>query len=348
MKDNELHISFKKSKSEEINNERLSDLSSAYHHFLEIHYIELNEKKKSELYSILYFALSMIVTGINHFHFKYMKKAVGFDNYNEFSFVLLRCIFIILINFFKMNYNKETINPISQLIYINWFWIRNLSQFLSVIPMLYLVSFFRVSTATCFVSMSPAVIIIMSCLILKEKFYWRYVYGILICFFGVILIVSNDYQKEKSSNNKTGILYLIEGFLLGCFQLFNVALLRVSSKALVKKKINNNTQLIYPSLTCIVLSSLSFIFLGIEFKHGKWLIFHSFINSIIWIISTILMLLSFGGVDLIKTTALNYLNIVTVFFLGVLILGESVHFTDILGSLIILGYNIFNIAYPPK
>ena len=321
MKDNELHISFKKSKSEEINNERLSDLSSAYHHFLEIHYIELNEKKKSELYSILYFALSMIVTGINHFHFKYMKKAVGFDNYNEFSFVLLRCIFIILINFFKMNYNKETINPISQLIYINWFWIRNLSQFLSVIPMLYLVSFFRVSTATCFVSMSPAVIIIMSCLILKEKFYWRYVFGILICFFGV---------------------------LFGCFQLFNVALLRVSSKALVKKKINNNTQLIYPSLTCIVLSSLSFIFLGIEFKHGKWLIFHSFINSIIWIISTILMLLSFGGVDLIKTTALNYLNIVTVFFLGVLILGESVHFTDILGSLIILGYNIFNIAYPPK
>ena len=60
------------------------------------------------------------------------------------------------------------------------------------------------------------------------------------------------------------------------------------------------------------------------------------------------MLLSFGGVDLIKTTALNYLNIVTVFFLGVLILGESVHFTDILGSLIILGYNIFNTAYPPK
>jgi drug/metabolite transporter (DMT)-like permease len=328
-------------------NYRESTLSSAYNHLLEIEG-ETPSKTKSELHSTLLFALSMIVTGINHFHFKYMKKSIGLQNYNEFSFVLIRCIFIIGINYIKMLYNKETINPFSKLKNNIWFWIRNLVQFFSVIPMLYLVSFFRVSTASCFVSMSPAVIIIMSCVILKEKFYWRYVIGIIICFSGVILIVSNDYQKEDSSNKKSGILYLIEGFFLGCFQLMNVALLRVSSKVLVKEKINNNAQLIYPSLTCIILSSFSFFILDVEFKYGKWLIFHSFLNSIIWLVSTILMLLSFGGVDLIKTTALNYLNIVTVFFLGVLILGESVHFTDILGSLIILGYNIYNTAFPPS
>ena len=326
---------------------RESTLSSAYNHLIDIE-MEVSNQKKSELHSTLLFALSMIVTGINHFHFKYMKKSIGLENYNEFSFVLLRCIFIIGINLIKMFYNKETINPFSQLKKIYWFWIRNLVQFLSVIPMLYLVSFFRVSTASCFVSMSPAVIIIMSCVILKEKFFWRYVFGIIICFSGVILIVSNDYKNEDNSNKKGGILHLIEGFFLGCFQLMNVALLRVSSKILVKEKINNNAQLIYPSLTCIILSIFSFFFFGIEFKCGKWLIFHSFLNSIIWLVSTILMLLSFGGVDLIKTTALNYLNIVTVFFLGVLILGESVHLTDILGSLIILGYNIYNTAFPPS
>ncbi len=326
---------------------RESTLSSAYNHLIDIE-MEVSNQKKSELHSTLLFALSMIVTGINHFHFKYMKKSIGLENYNEYSFVLLRCIFIIGINLIKMFYNKETINPFSQLKKIYWFWIRNLVQFLSVIPMLYLVSFFRVSTASCFVSMSPAVIIIMSCVILKEKFFWRYVFGIIICFSGVILIVSNDYKNEDNSNKKGGILHLIEGFFLGCFQLMNVALLRVSSKILVKEKINNNAQLIYPSLTCIVLSIFSFFTIGIEFKYGKWLIIHSFLNSIIWLVSTILMLLSFGGVDLIKTTALNYLNIVTVFFLGVLILGESVHLTDILGSLIILGYNIYNTAFPPS
>ena len=102
------------------------------------------------------------------------------------------------------------------------------------------------------------------------------------------------------------------------------ALLRVSSKILVKEEINNNAHLIYPSLTCIVLSIFSFFIFGIEFKYGKWLIIHSFLNSIIWLINAILMSLSFEGVDLIKTTALNYLNIVTVFFRS-LILGESVH-----------------------
>ena len=150
---------------------RESTLSSAYNHLIDIE-MEVSNQKKSELHSTLLFALSMIVTGINHFHFKYMKKSIGLENYNEFSFVLLRCIFIIGINLIKMFYNKETINPFSQLKKIYWFWIRNLVQFLSVIPMLYLVSFFRVSTASCFVSMSPAVIIIMSYAIFKEKFFW--------------------------------------------------------------------------------------------------------------------------------------------------------------------------------
>ena len=334
-------------KLEEKSNNKISNIKSLQNHLIEIKSKSI-EEKKSELHSILLFTLSMIMNGINHFHFKYMKKSIGLENYNEFSFVCIRCIFIIILNYIKMYYNKETINPLSELIYLNWFWIRNLFQFFTVIPILFLVSFFRVSTASCFVSMAPAVIIIMSCIILKEKFYWRYVYGMLICFFGVILIIYNDYINEDTSNKKKGFIHLIEGFLIGCCQLIGAALHRVSCKVLVKLKVNDNAQLIYPSYTCIILSIFCFFVFKIDFKYGFWLIFHSFINAIIWLITTILMLISLKGVDLIKTTALNYVNIVTVFILGVVFLGEKVHITDVLGSLIILGYNVLNTVYPPK
>ena len=96
-------------KLEEKSNNKISNIKSLQNHLIEIKSKSI-EEKKSELYSILLFTLSMIMNGINHFHFKYMKKSIGLQNYNEFSFVLIRCIFIIGINYIKMLYNKETIN----------------------------------------------------------------------------------------------------------------------------------------------------------------------------------------------------------------------------------------------
>ena len=37
----------------------------------------------------------------------------------------------------------------------------------------------------------------------------------------------------------------------------------------------------------------------------------------------------------------------TVFVLSAMFLGEKVFFTDVLGSLLILGYNVYNSLYPP-
>ena len=60
-------------KLEEISNNKISNIKSFQNHLFEIKSKSI-EVKKSELYSILLFALSMVMNGINHFHFKYMKK----------------------------------------------------------------------------------------------------------------------------------------------------------------------------------------------------------------------------------------------------------------------------------
>ena len=103
---------------------------------------------------------------------------------------------IIGINIIKIYYNNETINPFSQLKTIYWFWIRNLVQFLSVIPMLYFVGFIESQLHLAFVSIPSSIIKIMSCIILKEKFFWRYVFGVIVYFSVAILIFSNEYKKK--------------------------------------------------------------------------------------------------------------------------------------------------------
>ena len=307
---------------------------------------------KSEYYYLGINVLSVITNGINHFHVKYMKQSIG-EGYDEYSFTIWRCLFILMVNYCFMRFKNETMTPFSQLKTNIWFWVRVIIQFVPLQPMLMLISFFRVSTATCFISMAPLAIVVMSCMLLGEKFFMRYIYGIFICFGGVLLIVMNE-KKEGSTGEDTKVkdsptLYtLVCGFLCGCAQLLAVAVHRVSSKVLVKQKIDMNTQLMYPSFACIVLSFIFIPLCGREFKCGFWLIFHSGLNCLIWLLSTILILVSFKGIELVKTTAIGYLNIVTVFILGVLFLGETIYLTDVLGSLLILGFNIYNTMYPPK
>ena len=108
-----------------------------------------------------------------------------------------------------------------------------------------------------------------------------------------------------------------------------------------------NTQLMYPSFACIVLSFISLLITGESLKFSFLLLFHCGINCLIWLLSTSLILMSFKGIELVKTTAIGYLNIVTVFILGVTFLGEHIYLTDVIGSLIILGFNIYNTMYPP-
>ena len=69
-------------------------------------------------------------------------------------------------------------------------------------------------------------------------------------------------------------------------------------------------------------------------------------NGAMWVLFTRLLILSLKGVDLNKTTAIGYITVVTVFILGAIFLGEKIHVTDVIGSLLILGFNVYNSMYP--
>ena len=63
--------------------------------------------------------------------------------------------------------------------------------------------FFRVSTCQCIVNSNPVIVLIISSFLLNEKFYPRYIVGIIVCFFGAFLIISNERKPThlKDDNN---------------------------------------------------------------------------------------------------------------------------------------------------
>ena len=97
--------------------------------------IETKEEPKSqrsELYYLMINALSVITNGINHSHFKCMKQIIGEAGYDEYSFTIWRCLFIMITNYFLMKYRKEQMTPFSELCHNRWFWTRMLIQFFAL------------------------------------------------------------------------------------------------------------------------------------------------------------------------------------------------------------------------
>jgi len=311
-----------------------------------------NQNTKDNFYSentsLLLYILSMAFYGMNNFHLKYIQFLFK-ENYDIFSFGIWRMITFTLVIKAIINYKKVEIVPLNKMKKntLIWLGVRSFGQFLSLLFFMRSLEDLRVGTANCFVSMNPAAILIISSILLKEKFHWRYPLGIGICFIGVLIIISNEInnsQIEIGNNNTTNIFL---GIFWGSLNLVMVALLSVSSKLLNEVNIGQENQCYYIGVSNVLCFAISIIFKG-KLKFSPLFILISASNSIILLTATFLIITALQGVDLNKTTALNYFVIVVSTFLSIVFLGEPLYFTDVLGSLIILGYNIYNSLNPIK
>ena len=65
-------------------------------------------EKHSVLYYLILNALSMIAMGVINFHFKLMKKIIGLQNYDEYSFSIWRSFWTMTIDIIAIYCMKET------------------------------------------------------------------------------------------------------------------------------------------------------------------------------------------------------------------------------------------------
>lgn len=321
-----------------------------------------NPPSISKKKGILLYSSAHIIYGINGFLIKYTSTLFGSD-FSMNSFFLWRSLATIFISLYYIKKNKNQITPLNQVQNLFWLSVRCLGQLLALASYITAISYLRVGTVSSLTSTSPVVVLILSTVILKEKFHMRYAYGIIICLIGTFLIISNERGKKHTAHEEldsldadlsdqfTHILEIIFGVLWGIVNLVVVAMLQVSSKILIKEKLGNDVQCYYLGLSNFIVTLIVLIFSIIFDSTPKILfdgvlIFWSFINALTFFLGTYCLIESMKGLDLSMATPLNYLNCVTVFVLGATILQESVYFTDLIGSMIIIGYNVLNTLYP--
>ena len=77
-------------------------------------------------------------------------------------------------------------------------------------------------------------------------------------------------------------------------------------------------------------------------------VLYAFSNGFLFYLANYCMAEALNIMPMNKFIPMNYLKVVFIFIFGFLILGEHVFFTDIVGSALIVGFQVYNVCYPIK
>ena len=305
---------------------------------------ELIKKRKNERFAYILGIIANLLWALNGVQIKTFRIYFP-DTYTDNSILFWRMFPVTVMGYIICKYYNIHIQTFSELKHLKWFLCRNALAYLFIIAWIKMYSYFRVSTITVIGGTTPILIIIISVFLIGEKFYIRYLLGVLLCIFGSSIIILNDRKPEA----KTQILNdnLFVGILLGITNVTLVALSLVGQKVLTKEGMDIHLQTFYFSAFNVVPAFIFGIFMdGLKFTHLKYITYVSS-NGLIFYSANYLNTLCFRYIAISKFQPITYLNIVFTFILSAILLGEPVYFSDIIGALIIIGFQYYNFVYPP-
>ena len=306
--------------------------------------------------------LALIATfflSLNCFYAKVILKTYPND-FDSIEFLFMRGLSIIIYGLFQTYYSKQKLLSIKELPLRFWFLLRANSNFFYNAFSISALWYLRASTVQIIILLSPLLVLVISHYLLKEPLYWRYLVGGIMCIGGSMIIILNE---KKSSNNKSsedieennnqsdnnenttnGWGVILGVFLSGISILF-YAIINISSKILASHRVSLNNQMIYIG-GANVLYSLIYIIIKrkICLKMGYLLMcfFHGFFFYIYYICYNRSLQLA----QVNKIVIITYLQIVFVFMLGNIFLGEGIYITDIIGTILMMSYMIYNVLNP--
>lgn len=313
----------------------------------------LQEKKKKFNYGFIMNIITQFLWAIVGIQLKTYQ--IFFQEYFSInSIIFWRSIMIAFLGYLMCIKKKQKIIKIKKIKYKKWFFMREFGNYFVLIIFIYLLSTFRVSTVQCILACHPLIILLFSIFIIEEPFYLRYIIGLILSFLGSILILINETQsntKEKEENNN----YLIrktksnqEIFIMVFFTFFDLIILscsKFSQKMMCKEKLPGEVQNFYlgmfnafPALFYMIYEGgigLNFLYIIYAMSNGVLFYFANYFNAV-----------CFNNLPVATFLPLTYFMQVFTFILGWIFLGEKVYFNDIFGSLLIIGFQVYNVWFP--
>ena len=140
---------------------------------------------------------------------------------------------VAVLGFCICKYRNVHIQSLSELKHLKWFLLRNATAFIFISCWIKMYSYFRVSTLSVIGGTTPIIIIILSILLIGEKFYMRYIIGVLLCIFGSSILIFNDRKPESKAQILSDNIFI--GIFLGISNVTLVALSNLGQKVLTKE-----------------------------------------------------------------------------------------------------------------
>ena len=289
-----------------------------------------------------------IFLSLNCFYAKVILKTYP-DDFDSIEFLFMRGLSIVIYGIIHTYYTKQKVLSINGLPLRLWFLIRANANFFYNAFSISALWYLRASTVQIIILLSPLLVLVLSYFLLKEPLYIRYLFGGIMCVGGSMIIILNEKNSPNKSNdnkdNNSSQFGVFIGVILSLVSVLFYAIINISSKILASHRVSLNNQMIYIGAANMMYSIIYIIYKWkICLKPGYIImcIFHGSFFYIYYICYNRALQLA----QVNKIVIITYLQIVFVFILANVFLGEGIYFSDILGTLIMMSYMIYNVLNP--
>ena len=304
----------------------------------------LIKKRSNERFAYILGTITQFLWAINGVQMKTFRLYFP-DNYTDNSVLFWRMFPVSIMGYIICKYNDIHIQSFSELKHLKWFLCRNALAYFFIMAWIKMYSYFRVSTISVIGGTTPILIIILSVFLIGEKFYARYLLGVILCIFGSTIIIFNDRKPETKSQILNDNLFV--GILLSITNVVLVALSLVGQKVLTKEGMDIHLQTFYFSAFNVVPAFIFGLFIdNISLSNWKYILYVCS-NGIIFYTANYLNTLCLRYIAISKFQPITYLCIVFTFIISAILLGEPVYFSDLIGASIIIGFQYYIFINPP-
>jgi drug/metabolite transporter (DMT)-like permease len=304
----------------------------------------IKKKTSVENFGIFLLLVCNFTRACNSLLIKYAQKKYH-DIYHTIPFLFYRAIFILFLSQIITTIKGEHILYPHEIKARLYFFLRTNLNFFGVQFNISAIWYLRVATVLIIGSLNPLLTTFLGIIILKEKFYMRYLIGVFLCIIGSSIIIFNDRKPQSKAQILNDNIFA--GILFGIGNISLVSLSVVAQKALTKEGMDVDLQNYYFGLyNCVPAFIFSILLREFTLSSLKYILYVSS-NGLIFYSANYLNTLSFKYIAVSKLQPISYLCIVFTFILCAILLGEPVFFSDIVGAAIIISFQYYHFINPP-